>query len=346
MSALESESSQWRLRVLNGPLRGAVVQLGRSTGLGRSPVADLQLVANGVSREHAMIAENPQGRHVLIDLASVNGTFVKGQRVDRLLLEPGAVFSIAGIEIQYEMAEPPASARATRRIYAVADSSSDLPIPREKEQSDAHPTRSDLPAQTTEVEPAIEPAAPPTRPVLFEGPDGEELGAELIDDIIEYRRLRSQHMRGGLASAVHRDRFERLQARLRQPPAPHPVSQRAFCRFTCWFPATVRASDGNDRPCWVRDFGVDGAQLKLDDNSLERDRIVWLALQLVADGHQRIEVLTSRVVWTDDDFVGLAFNGPPRSDMGRYTLGPTPGHSDHKTTPIQVDHLRLAPDDR
>lgn len=68
-----------------------IVQAGRSAGvmlrvvgplvvIGRSPSADLRLLDDGVSREHARI-EFAAGRAWLRDLSSTNGTWLEGERV-------------------------------------------------------------------------------------------------------------------------------------------------------------------------------------------------------------------------------------------------------------------------
>lgn len=337
--------AKWQLRVLDGPLRGAVVVLGRRAGLGRSPAADLQLVADGVSRQHAMIAQDDQEQHVLIDLASVNGTWVDGERVDRYVLKAGTVFAIAHTPIIYERVPPPPNMRATAQLDAVSELEPATDATSVEALEEHVPTVGPDPSAEPESEAALDHevlagevlAGPEGQAISFEGPDGQTFGGQLIEDIIEYRRLRSLHLRGGLATGAQRDHFATLQQRLRQPPAPPPVSQRAFCRFSCWFPASIRTSDGSEQPCWVRDFGVDGAQLKLDDHQLKRQRVVWLALHLLYDGVGRSEILTARVVWTDEEFVGLAFTGPPRSDRGRYTLGPQLPEQFHDTQPISLD---------
>lgn len=73
-----------------------VVQTGRAVGrvhrlgggavlLGRAPIADVVLLDQGVSREHARI-EHGGGRSWLIDLGSTNGTWLEGERVGRVAL--------------------------------------------------------------------------------------------------------------------------------------------------------------------------------------------------------------------------------------------------------------------
>ncbi|MGD9224320.1 MAG: sigma 54-interacting transcriptional regulator, partial [Desulfobacteraceae bacterium] len=71
----------------------SVFPLEAKTQIGRSPNNDIVLDAAGISRIHACI-EQQQGRFVLIDDSSTNGTFIKDQRVRRHLLTHGTSFRI------------------------------------------------------------------------------------------------------------------------------------------------------------------------------------------------------------------------------------------------------------
>jgi diguanylate cyclase (GGDEF)-like protein len=57
--------------------------------IGRAPDAGVSIEDPGVSRAHARLTPTPSGRHLLEDLGSRNGTFVRGKRVKRALLEDG-----------------------------------------------------------------------------------------------------------------------------------------------------------------------------------------------------------------------------------------------------------------
>jgi hypothetical protein len=91
-----------RIRVLNGPLRGATHLVRERLGIGRASTSDIQLVHDGISRQHAQILTDEQGRHVLVDLDSSNGTFVDGQRIRRQVLAPGTIFKIMRVKLVYE----------------------------------------------------------------------------------------------------------------------------------------------------------------------------------------------------------------------------------------------------
>jgi hypothetical protein len=274
----EIDPPRWQLRVLDGPLRGSVHVLGDRLSIGRAGSSDLQLLHEVVSRQHAHVALDADGHHVLVDLVSSNGTFVDGRRVERQQLRPHAIVRIADTQLVYEPADPHG------------------PITRARWGNELHP-------------------------LSFLGPDGVEHGGRLLDDILEYRTLRAQARRGELPHPAQQARFDALQGRLRQPMGHPGDERRAFGRYECWFPATLRLAAGQERPCSVHDLGVDGAQLSVEGEGLEHDEFVWLSISLEGNGQPRDEVLTGRVAWIDGDAIGLAFAGAPRSERHRATAG-------------------------
>lgn len=334
-------ASQWRLRVLNGPARGATCEVTARVAIGRASSSDLQLVEQEVSRQHARIVEDEHGNHVLEDLRSSNGTFVDGEPVIRHVLRPHAVLTIGETQLVYE---PTVTAEAvappTRR--------SDMKTLRNTAEHRCLVARSHAPTTPTG-------AAVPSwaitdrdgRALVFERPDGGEYEGNLVDDVIEYRMLRAQHLRGGFAESAPARRFAALRARLVQPAVvsgrPDRPDQRAFRRFGCWLPAEVRLATGEDHPCQVRDIGVDGAQLVAVSHGLEPEAIVWLAIEVLENGQARSLVLAARVAWVDQEFVGLAFAGAPRRVEGRYAERPSQAQREGTTPrPPMRPSLRLA----
>jgi pSer/pThr/pTyr-binding forkhead associated (FHA) protein len=80
--------------VVQGPtnLQGQVYDLipGRSMVLGRDPGADLTIQSDRVSRRHCKFVPSPDGRYVLEDMGSANGTLVNQARINgRQGLNPG-----------------------------------------------------------------------------------------------------------------------------------------------------------------------------------------------------------------------------------------------------------------
>jgi two-component system cell cycle response regulator len=68
------------LTVLQGSNRGRTFRLGETAVVGRSPQADVQLSDHTISRLHCRLRKEGEN-YVLIDLGSLNGTYVNGERV-------------------------------------------------------------------------------------------------------------------------------------------------------------------------------------------------------------------------------------------------------------------------
>lgn len=79
------------LLVLAGPVLGARLALsGAPTVFGRSPECDVTLPDEGISSRHFEIRLGPDGRFVVRDLGSTNGTLINGERISgERRLEPG-----------------------------------------------------------------------------------------------------------------------------------------------------------------------------------------------------------------------------------------------------------------
>src|SRR5437773_9468310 len=87
------------LVVISGPSFGEMYRLkGDRTVLGRGEGADIRVLDDGVSREHAAI-ERDSGKVVVVDLGSTNGTFCNGGRIQRHDLTDGDKISIGATTI-------------------------------------------------------------------------------------------------------------------------------------------------------------------------------------------------------------------------------------------------------
>ena len=100
------------LAVTRGTRAGEVFELGAASALsiGRSRVNDIQIDDVSVSAQHCRVRPE-DGRFVLHDLKSTNGTLVNERRVGRHVLEEGDVIMIGETAIQYrrEMTRSPAA---------------------------------------------------------------------------------------------------------------------------------------------------------------------------------------------------------------------------------------------
>jgi hypothetical protein len=94
------------LLVKRGPNVGARYVLDGSVTLaGRHPNSDIFLDDVTVSRRHAEIDRLEDGRVVLRDLGSLNGTYVNRERTEETVLSPGDEVQIGKFKLVYLVAE-------------------------------------------------------------------------------------------------------------------------------------------------------------------------------------------------------------------------------------------------
>lgn len=70
------------------------------TTIGRNEKNDLVIQEESVSRQHAEIRYE-DGRFILIDQESTNGTFVKHKRIKWHLLQPGTLFYLGDVALVF-----------------------------------------------------------------------------------------------------------------------------------------------------------------------------------------------------------------------------------------------------
>jgi two-component system, cell cycle response regulator len=88
-AAADAQAATATLVVLSGSNVGEMYRLEKDQMvIGRGDKVDLRLVDEGISREHARLIKD-EGRVVLEDLGSTNGTYCNGQRVERHPLAEG-----------------------------------------------------------------------------------------------------------------------------------------------------------------------------------------------------------------------------------------------------------------
>ena len=93
------------IKVTSGSTAGATLQIGRPTVIGREG-CDLVLPDTEVSRRHARLTPVDDGVEV-VDLDSMNGTFVNGKKIDGpVRLTAGATLRVGVTELSLEVAAP------------------------------------------------------------------------------------------------------------------------------------------------------------------------------------------------------------------------------------------------
>ncbi len=90
------------LAVTRGARRGELLSLSvdSAISIGRARANDVVLDDTSVSSQHCRVRPE-QGRFVLYDLKSTNGTMVNGRRVDRHPLEEGDVIQVGETNLQF-----------------------------------------------------------------------------------------------------------------------------------------------------------------------------------------------------------------------------------------------------
>jgi hypothetical protein len=115
------------LEVVDGTGRQRRVELDRPRLLiGREPSCDICLPHPGVSRRHAQLQANEQGRWLLQDLNSRNHVYVDQKPIQQVVLEPGKPFRIAEYTLSLEQAATVSEAEAATPL-ASPEAPSGLP---------------------------------------------------------------------------------------------------------------------------------------------------------------------------------------------------------------------------
>lgn len=84
----EAKPDVWRLHALSTALSDKHYDICGTVTLGRAATCDISLGVAHLSRQHARLTPGPKGL-LVEDLASANGTFVNGARVERAMLKTG-----------------------------------------------------------------------------------------------------------------------------------------------------------------------------------------------------------------------------------------------------------------
>ncbi len=288
------------------------------TRIGRAADSDIQILHDGVSRQHAQVIEDSAGNAVLVDLASNNGTFVAHKRVVRQRLTPGDEIRILRDRFLFEEVPDHEELGASSAAFAVKVHSTeahkrtvdhwmlDLPAPR---------TRDD--GGSVVVEPG-----PERHRVVACYADGSTYPGDILGDILEFRALRLRSSRGDALPEAEIQRYQELQTALQQPAdeTKRVARHRKFCRFRCGFPARLRHGEHfGDRTAraTVADISAGGAGVGVPGITLGVGELAWLVIDLVVGARPRTIVLTGRVVRAESDRYGVLFAGAPEWEQWR-----------------------------
>lgn len=96
----QAEPTAAFLTVLSGANVGMTFPMASGGVLGRSHQADIQLSDHAVSRQHCRLEREGEG-YVLTDLESLNGTYVNGKRISRILLKDGDRIQVGATTLKF-----------------------------------------------------------------------------------------------------------------------------------------------------------------------------------------------------------------------------------------------------
>ncbi|MFH0901569.1 MAG: adenylate/guanylate cyclase domain-containing protein [Pseudomonadota bacterium] len=76
-------------------------ELGQFDSIGRHPGNTIQILDRIISKEHAQIRRSPDGRFILRDLGSLNGTYIHGERVGEWMLRDGDEIALGSTRLLF-----------------------------------------------------------------------------------------------------------------------------------------------------------------------------------------------------------------------------------------------------
>ena len=77
-------------------------ELGAVNTIGRHPDNTIQILDRIVSKEHAQIVRQPDGRFLFRDLGSLNGSFLRGERVSEHILLDGDEITLGSTCLMFQ----------------------------------------------------------------------------------------------------------------------------------------------------------------------------------------------------------------------------------------------------
>lgn len=237
-------STTTRVRALTGPHRGVTFSVapGQKLLIGRDEGCDVQILDSGVSRQHASITCDSDGRYILEDLGSGNGTFMDRQSIHRVMLKPGEIFEVMQHRYRFIVEESVASLTQGHRPHE----------------------------------------------------------HELVQEIADYRSLRTRVERGEAREPHHAQELAALKERLSTPEDPN-----GYRSFECCVTAQLRSFGGPEQLVQVTEIGVDGATLDAPSLGVEHRALIWLVIETKAS----VCMFLARRVPSADNTIRLTFAG-------------------------------------
>src|SRR5438046_7930543 len=92
-------------------------ELGPINTVGRHPDNTIQILDRIISKEHCQVLRTAEGRFMLRDLGSLNGTYIKGQRVNEVILKDGDEIVIGSTHLSF-VEESETDARIKKVTFA------------------------------------------------------------------------------------------------------------------------------------------------------------------------------------------------------------------------------------
>src|SRR5262245_208350 len=108
-------------------------ELGAINTVGRHPDNTLQILDRIVSKEHAQIIRQPDGRFLFRDLGSLNGSFLRGERVSEHILRDGDEITLGSTHLTFQ--ERPPGAPLLQRVTIAPGAAADAALIRQKIQA-------------------------------------------------------------------------------------------------------------------------------------------------------------------------------------------------------------------
>jgi serine/threonine protein kinase len=166
------------MRATAGNAAGVVITVGDEFLIGRQAPDEGKLGNDiEISRRHARITREPDGRFVIEDLGSTNGTFVNGERVTTRALSPHDVIEMGDTRLivlhpreapALDEPEPPPPAPQGVTTFAAIPEEPTAEMPPEPAVPQGATTFAEVPPEpVAEPEPEPEPPPPPPEPLLL-----------------------------------------------------------------------------------------------------------------------------------------------------------------------------------